>query len=34
MTDEITRLQAHDNYESEIARIVEEAGDLIGEMPE
>lgn len=34
MTDEITRLQAHDNYESEIARIVEEADGLIGDMPE
>ena len=34
MTDEITRLQAHDDYESEIARIVEEADGLIGEMPE
>ena len=31
---EITRLQARDDYQSELARIVEEAGDLIGEMPE
>ena len=34
MTDEITRLQARDDYQSELARIVEEAGDLIGETPE